>query len=85
MMGFTLTWTIQLIKVLNPTLSIFTTLFFVLAGLTCILIYKEVNEREHKVPSIVPMLIFLIILGFGFIGSQINNAINYLSLKEKIM
>lgn len=70
-------------SVLNPVLIIFSTLFFISAGLTCILTFKKANGREHKVPSVVPMFIFLVILGFGFIGSQVNNAINYLSLKGK--
>lgn len=70
-------------SVLNPVLIIFSTLFFISAGLTCILTFEKANGREHKVPSVVPMFIFLVILGFGFIGSQVNNAINYLSLKGK--
>lgn len=70
-------------SVLNPVLIIFSTLFFISAGLTCILTFEKENGREHKVPSVVPMFIFLVILGFGFIGSQVNNAINYLSLKGK--
>lgn len=70
-------------SVLNPVLIIFSTLFFISAGLTCILTFEKANGREHKVPSVVPMFIFLVILGFGSIGSQVNNAINYLSLKGK--
>ena len=71
------------ISLLNPVLYIFVTLFFISAGLTSILTYEEENGREHKVSSLTPIFIFLIIVGFGFIGSQVDDAINYFSLKGK--
>lgn len=70
-------------SVLNPVLIIFSTLFFILAGLTCILTFEEANGREHKIPSLIPIFMFLMLLGFGFIVSQVGNAINYISLKGK--
>lgn len=70
-------------SVLNPVLIIFSTLFFILAGLTCILTFEEANGRGHKIPSLIPIFMFLMILGFGFILSQVGNAINYISLKGK--
>lgn len=70
-------------SVLNPALTIFTTLFFISAGLTCILTFEEANGRKHKIPSLIPIFIFLIILGVGFIGSQVDDSITYFNLKGK--
>lgn len=70
-------------SVLNPALTIFTTLFFISAGLTCILTFEEANGRKHKIPSLIPIFIFLIILGVGFIGSQVDDSITYFDLKGK--
>ena len=70
-------------SMLNPTINIFVTLFLIACGLTSILTYEEAKGKEHKVPSLTPIFVFLIILGFGFIGSQVDDAFNYFSLKEK--
>ena len=70
-------------SVLNPALTIFTTLFFISAGLTCILTFEEANGRKHKISSLIPIFIFLIILGVGFIGSQVDDSITYFNLKGK--
>lgn len=70
-------------SMLNPILNIFVTLFLISGGLSCILTYEEENGKEHKVQALFPIFIFLIILGIGFISSQVYNAINYSSLKGK--
>lgn len=70
-------------SMLNPTIVIFVTLFLIAGGLTSILTYKEANGKEHKVQSMFPVFIFLIILGIGLVSSQVYNAINYSSLKGK--
>lgn len=70
-------------SMLNPTINIFVTLFLIACGLTSILTYEEAKGREHNVPSLTPIFVFLIILGFGFIDSQVDDAFNYFSLKEK--
>lgn len=70
-------------SMLNPIINIFVTLFLISGGLTCILTYEEENRKEHKSKALFPIFIFLIILGIGFISSQVYNVINYSSLKEK--
>ena len=69
--------------ILNPISLIFVILFFISSGLTSILTYEEINGKKYKLPAVFPIFIFLIILGIGFISSQVSQAIDYFSLKEK--
>ena len=70
-------------SILNPILLIFVILFFISSGLTSILTYEEINGKKYKLPAVFPIFIFLIILGIGFISSQVSQAIDYFSLKDK--
>lgn len=72
-------------SILNPVLLIFVILFFISSGLTSILTYEEINGKKYKLPAVFSIFIFLIILGIGFISSQVSQAIDYFSLKEKTM
>lgn len=68
-------------NMLNPIASIFVALFFITGGLFCILKYEEVNGKEHKVTAVVPVFIFLIIVGIGLISTQVYNPIKSFKLK----
>lgn len=70
-------------SMLNPTISIFVSLFLVAMGLYFVLTGKETKENETTTNPLFLFFVFLFLLGSGLIAFQVYDAVNYFNLKSQ--
>lgn len=70
-------------SMLNPTMSLYVTLFLVAFGLYFILTYKEQKENKTTIKPLFLIFVFIFLLGIGFIVFEGYNALNYFNLKSQ--